>query len=654
MPVKVLAFFDARFHSRPAAGVTADDIWRSVLVPPLGQFQPPVGIPSAFGTYDLAIAAHARTVIDAAKATGIDGFVVDCRKGADGIYARDADVFATMQGSDFEFGFRWWNEASADLDRQRADAEAAVQAMAACAAVRSQGRVVVVVNAIERLDDPAAFVAVVRTAAAAVGLPRLTLIANRIADPAGDLVAAGFDALVDPDPSEWHSCASLAKPTGLDFFEVTAGLKDSALIADKRFAYDHFVNSRLTGRRRRGKILPRVFATFTDWPQHPYEGSTTLVAGNVKIYKAFIETSMVWVASRFPPDAQLVFLDSWNDRRRGSEIEPSTRSGDALLNATRQGIDRGRYVLRTGSVGATVVADPRRAEERNEEIEAMCRSVAAELDAEAQADADDAVDPTPAYPRVAPQPASMNGAVPFSIVLPTIYGPMVVNRHDVNQTGALLATGRAPDHAEIAVLGSLLAELGPDPVVIDVGANFGCFALALARIAGPKGKVHAFEAQRVIFDMLCGSVALNGLTQVFCHHVAVGDREGMIEVPQFDYDKRMNFGSVEFGGVQRERLDQARGHDALRREYVRMAALDGFGFDRVDLMKIDAEGMELEVLAGAAGIIGRCRPVILAEYLKVNRRKLREALSVYGYDLFTLGFNYLCVPPALQGRFASA
>jgi FkbM family methyltransferase len=149
-------------------------------------------------------------------------------------------------------------------------------------------------------------------------------------------------------------------------------------------------------------------------------------------------------------------------------------------------------------------------------------------------------------------------------------------------------------------------------------------------------------------------VALNGLTQVFCHHVAVGDREGVIEVPQFDYDKRMNFGSVEFGGVQRERLDQARGHDARRREYVRMAALDGFGFDRVDLMKIDAEGMELEVLAGAAGIIGRCRPVILAEYLKVNRRKLREALSVYGYDLFTLGFNYLCVPPALQGRLASA
>ena len=116
----------------------------------------------------------------------------------------------------------------------------------------------------------------------------------------------------------------------------------------------------------------------------------------------------------------------------------------------------------------------------------------------------------------------------------------------------------------------------------------------------------------------------------------------------------MNFGSVEFGGVQRERLDQARGHDVRRREYVRMAALDGFGFDRVDLMKIDAEGMELEVLAGAAGIIGRCRPVILAEYLKVNRRKLREALSVYGYDLFTLGFNYLCVPPALQGRLASA
>src|ERR1700728_65305 len=99
--------------------------------------------------------------------------------------------------------------------------------------------------------------------------------------------------------------------------------------------------------------------------------------------------------------------------------------------------------------------------------------------------------------------------MPFTVLVPTAYGQMLVNRYDVNQTNALFKTGFAVDHAEIALLTQVLQLLGSDLTVVDVGANFGTYTLALARCVGARGKVHAFEPQRTIFHMLAGSVALN-------------------------------------------------------------------------------------------------------------------------------------------------
>ena len=148
--------------------------------------------------------------------------------------------------------------------------------------------------------------------------------------------------------------------------------------------------------------------------------------------------------------------------------------------------------------------------------------------------------------------------VPFTIIVPTAYGQMLVNRHDINQTNALVKTGHAVDHTEIVLLTHVMQLLGTDLTVLDVGANFGTYTLAFARNVGAHGKVHAFEPQRVLFHMLAGSVALNSLTNVFCHHLAVGDREGSVEIPQFDYSQPLNFGSIEFTAEQHEPLNQLR------------------------------------------------------------------------------------------------
>ncbi|HEV8680999.1 MAG TPA: FkbM family methyltransferase [Stellaceae bacterium] len=244
--------------------------------------------------------------------------------------------------------------------------------------------------------------------------------------------------------------------------------------------------------------------------------------------------------------------------------------------------------------------------------------------------------------------------ISFSVVVPTIYGQMIVNRHDINQTNALFKTGKAIDHAEINQLCRILHNCGPDPVVIDVGANFGTYSLGLAAVVGRNGKVHAFEAQRIIFNMLAGSVALNSLTNVYCYNMAVGDREGAIEIPQFDYTKTLNFGSIEFGPEQVEGLSQPRGHDPDRVEFVPLTTIDRFSFARVDLIKIDAEGMEIQVLEGAKETIQRCQPLLHAEFIKSDRVALRQKIADWGYDVYPNRGNYFCVPMRLKQKIKVA
>lgn len=243
-------------------------------------------------------------------------------------------------------------------------------------------------------------------------------------------------------------------------------------------------------------------------------------------------------------------------------------------------------------------------------------------------------------------------AVPFTVVVPTVYGQMMVNRHDVNQTGALFKTGRAIDHDEIAMLARMLPSLGTGLTVLDVGANFGTYSIALSAVAGPAGKVHAFEPQRLIYNLLVGSVALNALTNVYCHNVALGDREGRVEIPQYDYDRPMNFGSIEFGGTQQEALPQAAGHDPSRAEFVTLMTVDRFEFPQVHLMKVDVEGMELQVLRGAAETVRRCRPLLFVEHLKNDREALRRAIAEMDYVVYQKekGINFLCVPTEMKDR----
>lgn len=240
-------------------------------------------------------------------------------------------------------------------------------------------------------------------------------------------------------------------------------------------------------------------------------------------------------------------------------------------------------------------------------------------------------------------------ALPYALQLPTMYGHVLVNRYDTNQTDALLKTGFAWDKKEIDLFCQIAAKLPEGSVFLDVGANFGLYSLAVAHVLRTRGgRVIAYEAQRMLAYMIAGTAALNGLENLQVTHCAVGSEAGKIDIPGFDYRTVSSFGSVEFGATQREYIGQPRNAAS---EQVDVVSLDSFNLSHVHLLKIDVEGMECAVLDGASQLISSHQPLILIEWIKSDKAALRDQLLSYGYQVHEWETNFLCLTPEQQENF---
>ena len=180
----------------------------------------------------------------------------------------------------------------------------------------------------------------------------------------------------------------------------------------------------------------------------------------------------------------------------------------------------------------------------------------------------------------------------------------------------------------------------PGSTVIDAGAHIGTHTLSLAALAGPEGRVYAFEPQKKIYRELVHNLRLNGVSNVVPLRFALGRNAGVIEMSP---TVSGNEGSTAVG----------RGGDKAE-----LRAIDSFAFDNVSFIKIDVEGYEDEVLEGARLTIARHRPVILVEiqggYFYIERappqiqakvRATRALLAGMGYKVQRVrGYDYLAVP----------
>ena len=203
------------------------------------------------------------------------------------------------------------------------------------------------------------------------------------------------------------------------------------------------------------------------------------------------------------------------------------------------------------------------------------------------------------------------------------YGPMLFNAQDVYVGRSFDLYG---EYCEVEI--ELLRRLCQSgDVILDIGANIGADAIPLARHVGANGRILAFEPQRLVFQMLCANIALNSLSNVACYWQALGREAGHVVVPPINYAASGNFGGI----------TMARDGPGER---VAMASIDSFDLPACALMKIDVEGMEQEVLIGAARTIAKYRPRL---YVENDGRHDSPGLITY---LTSLGYRlYWHLPP---------
>ena len=162
---------------------------------------------------------------------------------------------------------------------------------------------------------------------------------------------------------------------------------------------------------------------------------------------------------------------------------------------------------------------------------------------------------------------------------------------------------------ELRGLGELVR---PGDVVFDIGAAYGMYTLPLAALVGPSGRVYAFEPQPRQSDTTWTLGRLVGADQITVTRAVVGDelRDVTLQVP-------IKFGVPIYGHAHVvEGTDPALRPKRARRLQIPMVTVDDWAArhpGRVTFLKVDVEGFEPGVLAGARATIGRDRPSLLLE-----------------------------------------
>lgn len=166
----------------------------------------------------------------------------------------------------------------------------------------------------------------------------------------------------------------------------------------------------------------------------------------------------------------------------------------------------------------------------------------------------------------------------------------------------------------------------PGQTVIDAGANVGFFSLRHARSVGPTGKVFAFEPNPAVFRLLQHNVEKNGLKQVSCHQMALGEQVGSL---QFTSDPRATSCGHVAEGEEAGAPVPATTLDALVEEH---------GLTQIDLIKLDVEGYEPHILRGGLQRALACtRRIVMESHL--TRDIAWDIVRPLGFRKAYDGFN---------------
>lgn len=212
----------------------------------------------------------------------------------------------------------------------------------------------------------------------------------------------------------------------------------------------------------------------------------------------------------------------------------------------------------------------------------------------------------------------------------TPYGVFWTRHHDfVNQQ---LREYGGHQRSEIGLVKSLLGKGG---AVIDVGAHIGTFSIPLAQHVGASGHVYSFEPTAESHQILNRNIESNGLSGcVTPVNALVSDQ---VEDYRSQYQDDHTSAAFYLPVGDEDEASEAQTEDLTCIELDRWA-VDEADLDRLDMIKVDTEGMELRVLRSAASLIEKFKPAIMVE-ISVDHLA-RAGDTVEEVDRFLRDFGY--------------
>lgn len=167
-----------------------------------------------------------------------------------------------------------------------------------------------------------------------------------------------------------------------------------------------------------------------------------------------------------------------------------------------------------------------------------------------------------------------------------------------------------------------------DNVIIDVGAHIGTYTIPLALQVGNNGKVIALEPNDKNADILEKNISINKLSNIILVRKAAAKQIGILNL-KLTSDPMLsmiNSGTdIDTTSVKTTDLD---------------SLVDNSSIMKVNWLKIDAEGFELEVLEGAKKTLRRFSPNIIIESRLENQERMKKILEEYGYNVKFLAGEY--------------
>jgi len=175
-----------------------------------------------------------------------------------------------------------------------------------------------------------------------------------------------------------------------------------------------------------------------------------------------------------------------------------------------------------------------------------------------------------------------------------------------NDLSLCLYVGGSFEPNELSFLGAVLE---PGMVVVDGGANDGLYTLFAARRVTPSGHVLAVEPSPREVERLSSNLALNRITNASVLNVALGATDGTatLAVAEAGHEGQNTIGAR----VSNPKVETA-AHVTVTVETLDRI-VEREKLERLDLVKLDVEGSEVEALRGGGTALARFRPLMLLE-----------------------------------------